>query len=396
MTPPRVGVLGAGAAGTAAAKTLHATDPTIQVELIARTGEQPLNRTLVNKGISIGLLTPEQATLPAGEATLIADTVRSLDPRTRRVHLASGQTRDYDGIIVATGSRARALGEDIPGRDEALASGRLTTLHSPADATAVRDQLAALTGPGRVLILGGGLLAAETASLFAAAGHDIALVARSSLPGSSAVGEQIAHQLLQMHQARVETYTGRSIYAVRTHPDRITLVLDDGDRLEGDLAIIAHGTLPAAPSPWTGPDGIPVDDRLRLADAPEQRIYAAGGLTRHHHPRLGAYRVDHWDDAAAQGAHAARTLLHDHDLGEDPGSYRPASTFTASIHGRILAGAGHPTLGTTTQVVCSEPTLLVHQHDETPVAVTGLDDVALVHQWAPRLHQPQRTLDAEN
>lgn len=387
MSPLTIAIIGAGAAGAAAAKSLQAI-PEVQVELLTRTGEQPFNRTLVNKGVAIGLLTPEQSALPETGATLVADTVRGIDPHTRLVHLASGETRAYDGIIVATGSKPRTLGEDVLGRDDALASGRLTTLHSLTDAIGVRDQLTALHSPARVLILGGGLLAAETASLLNTAGHDVALISRSPLPGSSAFGEHIAGELLELHRARGVTYLGHTIQAVRTHPDHITIVLDNGDRVEGDLAIIAHGTIPTAPSPWNGPDGLLVDDQLRLREAPGQRIYAAGGLALHHHLRLGTYRVDHWDDAAAQGTHAARTLLHDHGLGDDPGSYRPVSTFTSSIHGHVLAGAGHPGLGATAHLASTDPTLVVHEHEDIPVAAIGLDAVALVHQWAPRLHQP--------
>lgn len=66
------------------------------------------------------------------------------------------------------------------------------------------------------------------------------------------------------------------------------------------------------------------------------------------------------------------------------------------LGGGFLAGAGDPIPGTTTQVASTDPTLVVHEHYETPVAVTGLDAVALAQQWVPRLHQPQHTLDAEN
>src|SRR5690625_1650404 len=130
MSPATIGIIGAGAAGAAAAKSLQAAVPEAQIDLLTRTGEQPFNRTLVNKGVAIGLLTPEQSALPETGATLVADTVRGIDPRTRQVHLASGDTRTYDGLIVTTGSRPHTLGEHVLGRDEALASRRLTTLPS--------------------------------------------------------------------------------------------------------------------------------------------------------------------------------------------------------------------------------------------------------------------------
>lgn len=92
----KVGIIGAGAAGTSAAKTLHASGAGIDVDLFARSGEQPSNRTLVNKGVAIGLLEPHQTALPPTGVETIGDTVRAIDPRSREVHLDSGQTHTYD------------------------------------------------------------------------------------------------------------------------------------------------------------------------------------------------------------------------------------------------------------------------------------------------------------
>ncbi len=144
----------------------------LDIDLYTRCGERPYNRTLVNKGIAIGLLEPAQAALPDTGATLRSETVRGLDPRARRLRLESGDTHAYDALLSATGSRARTLDEEVIGRDQAVSAGRLTTLHSAADAVRVRDLLAT-TKPARVLILGGGLVASETASLLTDAGHEL-------------------------------------------------------------------------------------------------------------------------------------------------------------------------------------------------------------------------------
>lgn len=111
---------------------------------------------------------------------------------------------------------------------------------------------------------------------------------------------------------------------------------------------------------------------------------------------MGEFRIDHWDDAAAQGAHAAQSLLYDLDLAGNPGAYLPISTFTASIHGRILAGAGHAGYGTTEHLVSTDPLLVMHARDGVHIAATGLSAVAAVHQWAARLHQiPEPQTDAQ-
>ena len=88
----KVGIIGVAQEGISAAKTLQAAGADIDVDLFTRSGEQPYNRTLVNKGAAIGLLEPDQIALPATGVETIADTVRGIDPRSRDVHLDSGQS----------------------------------------------------------------------------------------------------------------------------------------------------------------------------------------------------------------------------------------------------------------------------------------------------------------
>lgn len=388
MSTPSIAIIGAGAAGTAAARTLKAAG--LDIDLYTRCGERPYNRTLVNKGIAIGLLEPAQAALPDTGATLRSETVRGLDPRARRLRLESGDTHAYDALLIATGSRARTLDEEVIGRDQAVSAGRLTTLHSAADAVRVRDLLAT-TKPARVLILDGGLVASETASLLTDAGHDVALITRAAIPGANAIGAHVARRLRDLHRPQHAAYLERTVSSIRTLTDRISITLNDGSRVEGDLAIIAHGTLPAAPAPWTGPDGIPVDSRLRSMHAPRQRIYAAGGVAVHHYPGHGSYRIDHWDDSVAQGIHAANALLHDLGMADDPGLYLPNSLFSARIHSHTLTGVGHPALSTSTRLVSTDPLLTAHYLEDIPVALTGIDAASLVRDRTPLLHQQAPT-----
>lgn len=387
MSNPTVGIIGAGAAGTAAAKTLHTHGAGVEIELFTRSREAPINRTLVNKGVAIGLLEADQTALPSADARTSADTVRGIDPYTRRVHLDSGGSRRFDALIIATGSRPRFLDDKITGRDQALAASRLTTLHSLGDAVRVRDLLATVDH-ARILILGGGLIASETASLFTDAGHDTVLIARSVLPGARIVGEDVARRLLDLHHHHHAIHLGCVARAIRTYPNHITVVLDDGTHVEGDMAIVAHGTLPAAPAPWTGTEGIAVDSRLRILTTPVQRLYAAGGVAVHHYPGHNSYRIDHWDDAIAQGVHAAKALLHDLGLTNDPGTYLPTSTYSARIHSHTLVGAGCPANGLSAQIISLEPLLVAHRLGQTLVGLTGIDASRLLHEHAALLHQP--------
>jgi len=81
-----------------------------------------------------------------------------------------------------------------------------------------------------------------------------------------------------------------------------------------------------------------VDDRLRAVGL--RRVYAAGSVAVHAARTGYSYRIDHWDAATGQGAHAARTLLHDHAGGEDPGPYVPSTGFTLNLYRHAIAAYG--------------------------------------------------------
>ncbi|MFE7043817.1 FAD-dependent oxidoreductase [Streptomyces atratus] len=379
MTTHHVVILGAGSAGAAAAQELAKADG-VNVTLVGRTDETPYNRTLVNKGVAVGLLTPEQAALPTPGAPVVADTAQFIDTASRTVQLASGATLRYDSLIVATGSTPRDLDASVPGAAAAAEAGRLTSLYSLADAVRVRD-LVDRSDPASIVIFGAGLVAAETASLLRQKGHDITLVARSPLPGATAFGDDIAAVIAASHHANVSTAFGRSPATIGVDSDGLAITLDDQTRLRADLAIVAVGTTPSGPAPW--PAGVHVDDRLRAHD---DGVYGAGGVAVHHDTLLGTWRIDHWADAAAQGQHAANVLLHNLNLATDPGPYRPRSPHTSLVHGNTVAAIGLTGARTPGQVLTSEPLVVVHEHQGVPIGAAGVNAVPAVFEWTARLY----------
>lgn len=377
--PHRVVVLGAGAAGTSAARALCG-QPDVDVTLVARTGERPYNRMLV-KAVAYGQLTPDLVRVRLPDVRLLADSATSVDTAARRVFLDSGAQAQYDSLVVATGSAPRQLHETVEGVDRARRLGRVTTLHSLEDAVHVRDTLAGLGRPGRVVCYGAGVTAAETVSAFTRDGHHVTLVARSPVPGVAAFGADAAAVIADDHRTHLAaTHFGRTIHAVHGREDGVDVRLDDGTTVPADLLVVALGTVPGAPAPWRG--AVAVDDRLRTQ---EPGVYAAGGVAVHHDD-LGTWRIDHWEDGAAQGAHAAAMVLASLGHAPDPGPYRPRSPFTAQVHGRTVAGAGL-TPPASLRRASDDAGLTLHEHRDVVVGVSGLDAVAAVYRWSPLLHQ---------
>ncbi len=380
MPPHHVVILGAGAAGTAAARAL-AEHSDVKTTIVGRTHERPYMRMLV-KGVAFGSTAAGLIRLPMPQADFVSDTVEHVDPGTRDVRLTSGATTAYDSLIVATGSRARALDANVSGAQQAALAGTLTTFRSLRDAVRIRSAMIALGRTARVAVYGAGLTASETASALQEQGHQISLIARSELPGVTTFGRSVAERVAADHQSRVSTFFGRTIEAIHAGPAATVVTLDDGSELAVDLIIIALGTTPIAPAPWR--DGVDVDENLRAVDFGD--VYAAGGVALHHDDYLGAWRIDHWDDAAAQGTHAARSLLHTIGRGDDPGPYRPRSAYMAMIFGRTIAGVGY--LGfPDAHTDGGEEFIALHEHAGAVVGASGVDAVGAVYQWGQRLHE---------
>jgi len=347
-------IVGAGAAGSACAKALLAGGFDGGILLVdGEPGGFGINRTLVDTGLLPGLLTPEQIALPrpggtpgSGGIEVFAGRAVGWGAGMRSVVLDGGREAGAGAVVLACGSAPRGLGEEV--RVDAAAP--VHVLHGAADAARLRAALPDPAGAG-VIVIGAGFIGAEVASHYAAAGARVTLIGRSRLPLRAAFGDEIANALAELHRERVDARFAAEVRAVRATSGAgssgAAVELSDGSVLEGDVVIVAVGTRPEAT--WAGFGGaIPVDDRLRVradgagsdvlgTDAPH--LYAAGGVAEIA-TGAGPIRIDHWDDSAAQGAHAARTLLHDLGMGEDPGPYVPVAGFTLMVHGAVAAARG--------------------------------------------------------
>lgn len=371
-------ILGAGAAGSAAAQELaQHTEVTTTVIVDAQTA--PYNRTLVNKAVATGFIDAQQAHLPPLSVPTIRDAVAFIDVGEHDVHLRTGARMHYDAIIVATGSVPRPLPAGIAS-PAPLDSDLVTSLHSLEDALRVRTVLEQIPS-ARVLIYGAGLIGAETAGILRHAGCRPTLTAASPLPGTTAFGAAIATRLADAHRGAVDTHFGHSLNSIDVVENEVQAVFADGREIMADLAMTVLGTTPSPPAPWN--DSLLVDPRLRSRD--HENVYAAGGVAVHGH--AGAtWRIDHWSDAVAQGAHAARSVLFDMELSEDPGPYQPSAFYSAQIHQHLYLAAGYTgTLGQT-RTISTSPLVLAHEHQEHLIGVSGLDAAGEVMQLVPQLN----------
>lgn len=169
-------------------------------------------------------------------------------------------------VVLATGSYARSLpGLDIGGR--IVTSGQLLTL----------DHV-----PPRILILGGGVIGVEFASVFRSFGAEVTIV--EALPRLvPAEDEAVSKQLERAFRKRgIAFRTGVRFSGATQQGDVVTVELEDGKRLEADLLLVAVGRGPLTEGLGYEEAGVhvergfvPTDERLHTN---VQGVYAVGDI----------------------------------------------------------------------------------------------------------------------
>ncbi|GIM92797.1 NAD(P)/FAD-dependent oxidoreductase [Paractinoplanes toevensis] len=297
----RIVVVGASAAGLAAAETLRREGFAGSLTLIGEEIDPPYDRPPLSKQIlastwdaeRLALRTLDQLTALRLDLRLGARAT-GLDRQERTVRLSDGTDVPYDGLIVATGVRPCRL----PGPGAHV-------LRTVKDALALRRTLR----PGtRLAIVGAGFLGAECAAVARGLGCEVVLLEPAPVPLAHAVGERIGQVLSQAHRDHgVDLRTGVTVTGVTG----AGVSIEDGEPVAADEVLVAIGSRPN--TEWLESSGLTLDDGVVCdeysAAAPE--IYAAGDVARWHNPLFGVpMRIEHRTNAAEQGMAAARNLLN--------------------------------------------------------------------------------------
>ncbi|UKY48949.1 NAD(P)/FAD-dependent oxidoreductase [Streptomyces inhibens] len=332
MTGLPIAVVGASAAGLAAAEALRRFGWRGPLTLIGDEPHLPYDRPPLSKQLLHGAWEPEKLLLrtkdqldPLDLDLRLGTRATGLDVATRTLTLDGGEQLACAGVIIATGVAARSL----PGA-EGIAG--VHTLRTLDDALTLRGLLAG--GGRRLVIVGNGVLGCEAAAVARELGHEVTLVGIEEIPMAAAVGPEVGALLAEEHRAHgVQLRTG-AVDGFETAPadpsgtggGQVTAVRlanggtpasggvaaggGGGSRLPADLVLLAIGSRPAVE--WLADPALDTTDGLRCdaycAAAPG--IYAAGDVARWDHPLHGRpLRFEHRMNATEQGMAAARNLL---------------------------------------------------------------------------------------
>ncbi len=269
----RIVIVGASLAGLRAAEALRLGGFTGALTLIGDESYPPYDRPPLSKTVLTGWLPVEHTTLPQFVALdaewRLGVPAAGLDLTGRRVRLADGQEVEFDRLLITTGTRARQW----PNETEAALDG-VFTVRTRDDAARLRARLAA--GPNRVLIIGGGFIGSEVASVCRELGLPVTLVERSGVPLDNALGATAggAAARLQRHHG-VDLRTNVTVMALEGDGRLHRAHLSDGDVLDVDVAVVALGAV--RNTEWLRGAGRAADARGVVCDA-SCRVFNAEGM----------------------------------------------------------------------------------------------------------------------
>ena len=300
--------------------------------------------------------------------------VKALAVDERTVTTAGGETVAFDGLVIATGASVRRL----PGQPELDGIHALRTLD---DCLALKADLD--REPARVVVVGAGFIGAEVAATARGHGLDVTVLEALPVPLQRALGDEMGAVCGDIHRDHgVDLRVGVGVAGFEGDgAGRVTgVLLDDGATIEADVVVVGVGVAPNAD--WLAGSGLTVDNGV-VCDATclaAPGIVAAGDVARWPNQRFGeTMRVEHWENAQEQGAHAARTLLG------DASPYEPVPWFWSDQYDRKIQLAGRSGPGDDVVVVDGSTGdrrfVALYGRAGRLVGVLGMNRPALVVRW---------------
>jgi NADPH-dependent 2,4-dienoyl-CoA reductase/sulfur reductase-like enzyme len=380
---PTVAVVGASLAGLSAARALRAQSYDGRIVVIGDEAHAPYDRPPLSKEFLAGTASLDDIALGApddedlGLEWRLRTTAVGLNHLSRSVLLRDGSEIRADGVVLATGARARRL----PGSD---GLDGVHVLRSLDDAIALREDLVAAE---RLVVIGAGFIGAEVASTARTLGLEVTVVETQPVPLAGPLGAEMGAVCAELHAdhgTRLLTGTG---VAGLVGTGRVEAVeLTDGTRLPADVVVVGIGATPNIE--WLADSGVALGNGV-LTDARGATnipgVVAVGDCAAAWSASAERHvRIEHWTNALDQPATAVATLL-----GAEEPVPTPVPYFWSDHYGARIQFAGSRREGDVARVVegsCDDRSfLVVYERDGQPVAVLGMNQPRLFTRWRRQL-----------
>ena len=377
-------IVGASLAGLSAARAARAQGFTGRLLIVGDEPHRPYDRPPLSKDFLLGKITEEDLFLEAGDDGLEAEWILGggavgLDAAARTIRLHDGQSVAADGIVIATGARARRL--------PALAGLKnVFYLRTIADAQGLAPEL---VSGARMIVVGAGFIGAEVASAAASRGMQVTVINNAPVPFSAQLGQDMGAIVAKLHAANgVDLISGAAIDKFHSSEGAVTgLRLADGRELAADVVVVGIGAEPN--TEWLQGSGLELGpgvicDAMGRTNVPG--IVAVGDCAAWFDEVHGAHRrIEHWTGALERAALAIQALL-DPQSPEQP--LKPPY-FWSDQHGVKIQFAGHSAGYDRVDIEAGDPEqhnfLAVYYREGHAVAVLGMNQPRLFTKWRRNL-----------
>ena len=311
-------VIGAGQAGSSCVAKLRNTGFDGRVTLIGSEPVPPYQRPPLSKAYLMGempldrlLLRPASFYADQGIELLTGAPVEGIDREAKQVTLGE-RVLDYDDLVLATGSVPRRLPPSI--------GGALDGVHVVRDLADVDTMAPRFIKGARVLIVGGGYIGLEAASVAAKLGLNVTLVEMADRILQRVAAPQTSDFFRDLHLGHgVDIREGVGLDRL-IGEDRVTgALLSDGTEIPADFVIVGVGIAPdvalAEAAGLAIENGIRVDAHGRTSDP---HVWAAGDCTSFPY-RGGRIRLESVPNAIDQAECVAMNIMgHEQDYVAKP------------------------------------------------------------------------------
>ena len=305
-------IIGASLAGVRAAETLRSNGFAGALTIIGAEAHMPYDRPPLSKNFLAGDWDADRIALRKADDLyslninwMLGQPATALNTQSSVVTLADGSQVSYDSLIIATGGLVRRL----PNQPDIAGVHVLRTLD---DASALRDEL---VEGARVVVIGAGFIGLEAAATATKRGAKVTVLEGLDAPLIRALGPEMGAAIGAVHERNgVAIRCGVQVASINGDAKVTGVTLTNGDTIEADVVIVGIGVAPA--TQWCSESGLTVDDGIVCdanLNAGPVNVFVAGdvlrwpnGMFKDIEPTM---RVEHWTNAAEQGAVAAQNLL---------------------------------------------------------------------------------------
>ncbi|WP_263359878.1 FAD-dependent oxidoreductase [Acidicapsa ligni] len=287
-------IVGCGAAGAMAAKTLRDEHFSGKILMVDPHSEEPIDRTMLTKmSLSGKEPVPKLKELNDLNLTRITASLVRLQSDRKMVTLSDGSRFKYDAALIATGGKPKQLPTKV--------TDKIHVIRHTEDLKSLRR---AALPKSHAVIIGTSFIGMEAASALTQRGLKVTVIGEEELPFEKQFGCEISSALLSLHKRKgVKFVLGVKIIQLTNN----RVLLQKGDKvvpIDADLVVLGVGVVPKLDFEHDLPlaaDGSVLTDKSLRADG---HVWVAGDIAN-----VGGRRIEHWRVAQQHGMAAAKQML---------------------------------------------------------------------------------------